>query len=125
MEPRGPVEEVDVAAVVAEQVAQHAPGTTVAGPDSGGVQVIRVSLAVDAFRELLAALSATLGRGTRLRLDYNGGVLSLDVTGEHHGADGIDALRRAAAAMGGEVVPDPPAAQPFSVRIPAGLSEWD
>ena len=125
MEHTGGVEEVDVAAVVAEQVAQHAPGTTVAGPDSGGVQVIRVSLAVDDFRGLLIALAATLGEGARLRLDYNGGVLSLDVTGRHRGADGIDPLRRAAAAMGGEVVPDPPAAEPFSVRIPAGLSEWD
>ena len=46
----------DVAAVVAEVLAQHAPGVAVAGPESGGVQVIRVSLDDDAFRELLAAL---------------------------------------------------------------------
>jgi hypothetical protein len=33
------VVEVDVAAVVAEEIARHAPGTSVAGPTSGGVQV--------------------------------------------------------------------------------------
>ena len=122
---RGQVEEVDVAAVVAEEVARHAPGTTMAGPQSGGVQVIRVSLDVAAFRELLAALATTLGEGVHLRLDQFGGLLTLDVTGRHTGAEGIGPLRALATAMGGDVVPDPVAAGNFSVQVPAGLSEWD
>lgn len=122
---RGQVEEVDVAAVVAEEVARHAPGTTMAGPESGGVQVIRVSLDVAAFRELLAALAATLGEGAHLRLDQFGGLLTLDVTGAHTYAEGIEPLRALATAMGGQVVPDPSAAEGFSVQVPAGLSEWD
>lgn len=125
---RGQVEEVDVAAVVAEEVARHAPGTTMAGPESGGVQVIRVSLDLAAFRDLLAALAATLGEGTHLRLDQFGGLLTLDVTGRqgrHSGAEGMEPLRALATAMGGDVVPDPTAAGSFSVQVPAGLSEWD
>ena len=83
----GQAVEVDVAAVVAEELAEHAPGTTVAGPESGGVQVIRVSLDLDAFRELLVALAATLDEGSHLRLDVFGGLIILDVTGSHLGAE--------------------------------------
>ena len=117
--------EVDVAAVVAEELARHAPGTTVAGPESGGVQVIRVSLDLDTFRELLTALAATLDEDSRLRLDVFGGLIILDVTGSHLGAEAVEPLRTLAAAMGGRIVPDPPVPEGFSVQVPSGLSEWD
>ena len=125
MADRAQVEEVDVAAEVADVISQHAPGTSVSGQESGGVQVIRVSLDLAAFRELLVALSATLGEGSHLRLDVVGGLIFLDVTGSHLGADHIDLLRRLARAMDGSILPDPPAAQGFSVQLPSGLSEWD
>jgi hypothetical protein len=121
----GPVVEVDVAAVVAEVLAEHAPGTSVAGQESGGVQVIRVSLDVRAFRELLVALAATLGEGSHLRLDVVGGLLFLDVTSGRLGTEQADSLRARAKALGGRVVPDPPAAEGFSVQVPSGLIEWD
>lgn len=117
------VVEVDVAAVVAEEVARNAPGTSVSGPESGGVQVIRVSLDLAAFRELLGALASTLGEGSHLRLDVFGGLLCLDVTGSHLGADTVGPLRALAQGMGGRIVPDPPAAEGFSVQVPSGLSE--
>lgn len=120
----GQVVEVDVAAVVAEVLAEHAPGTAVAGQESGGVQVIRVSLDVAAFRELLVALAATLDEGSHLRLDVVGGLLFLDVTGSHLGAEQVDPLRDRAQALGGRLVPDPPAAEGFSVQVPSGLIEW-
>lgn len=124
MTDQGQVVEVDVAAVVAEVVAQHAPGVAVAGPESGGVQVIRVSLDVDAFRELLAALAGTLDERSLLRLDVFGGLIILDVTNSHLGDDEIGPLRALAEAMDGRLVPDPPAAEGFSVQLPSGLSEW-
>lgn len=120
----GQVVEVDVAALVAEVLAEHAPGTSVSGQESGGVQVIRVSLDVDAFRELLVALAATLHEDSHLRLDVVGGLLFLDVTGSHLGSDQVDPLRSRAEALGGRVVPDPPAAEGFSVQVPSGLIEW-
>lgn len=124
MSQRRPVD-VDVAAVVAEEVAQHAPGTRVAGPDSGGVQVIRVALDVVAFRELLAALSTTLGEGSHLRLDQNGGLLTLDVTGTRCDLDDLEPVRAVAQAMGGDIVPGPAPAAGFCVRVPFTLTEWD
>ena len=117
--------DVDVAAVVAEELVRHAPGTTVAGPESGGVQAIRVSLDLDTFRELLAALAATLDEHSRLRLDVFGGLIILDVTGSHLGAEAVGPLRALATAMGGRIVPDPPVPEGFSVQVPSGLSEWD
>jgi len=117
--------DVDVAAVVAEELAQHAPGAAVAGPASGGVQVIRVSLDIDAFRQLIIALAGTLGEGSHLRLDVFGGLIILDVTGSHLNPDAIDTLRAMAEAMDGHIVPDPPAPEGFSVQVPSGLSEWD
>ena len=120
----GQVVEVDVAAVVAEVLAEHAPGTAVGGQESGGVQVIRVSLDVAAFRELLVSLAATLDEGSHLRLDVVGGLLFLDVTGSHLGAEQVDRLRDRAQALGGRLVPDPPAAEGFSVQVPSGLIEW-
>jgi hypothetical protein len=117
--------EVDVAAVVAEVLSEHAPGTPVAGQASGDVQVIRVSLDLDAFRELLVALAGTLDEGSHLRLDVVGGLVYLDVTGSHLGADQVDPLRELAHGMDGRIVPDPPAPEGFSVQVPAGLSEWD
>lgn len=122
---RRQVSEVDVAAVVAEEVARHAPGTSVAGPESGGVQVIRVSLDEAAFRELLTALAATLGEGSHLRLDVVGGLLYLDVTRSHAGAEDVEPIHDLAQALGGHVVPDPIAAEGFSVQVPTGLTEWD
>ena len=121
---RGQVVEVDVAAVVAEVLSEHAPGTPVAGQASGGVQVFRVSLDLDAFRELLVALAATLDNGSHLRLDVVGGLIYLDVTGSHLGAEQVGPLRELALAMDGRIVPDPPAAEGFSVQVPSGLSEW-
>jgi len=121
----GQVEEVDVAAVVAEVVAQHAPGTSVAGQASGGVQVIRVSLDLPRFRELLVALAGSLDATSLLRLDVVGGLVSLDVTGSHLAADQVDTLRSLAQSLGGQLVPDPPAPQGFSVQVPSGLIEWD
>lgn len=117
--------EVDVAAVVAEEVARHAPGTAVAGPESGGVQVIRVSLDETAFRQLLTAIAPTLGEGSHLRLDVVGGVLYLDVTKSRAGADDVSPIHDLAHAMGGHVVPDPLAPEGFSVQVPTGLIEWD
>jgi hypothetical protein len=121
----GQVVEVDVAAVVAEVLAEHAPGTSVGGQESGGVQVIRVSLDAGAFRELLVALAATLDEGSHLRLDVVGGLLLLDVTSGRLGTERVDSLRARAEALGGRVVPDPPAAEGFSVQVPSGLIEWD
>jgi hypothetical protein len=117
--------EVDVAAVVAEVLAQHAPGTPVAGPESGGVQVIRVSLDLDGFRELLVALAATLDQDSHLRLDVLGGLVLLDVTRSHLSAEQVDPLRALTQTMDGRLVPDPPAAAGYSVQLPSGLSEWD
>ena len=121
----GQVVEVDVAAVVAEVLAEHAPGTSVAGQASGGVQVIRVSLDVSAFRKLLVAIAATLDQGSHLRLDVVGGLVFLDVSGSRLGADQVDPLRARAEALGGRLVPDPPVAEGFSVQVPSGLIEWD
>ena len=120
----GQVVEVDVAAAVAEVLAEHAPGTAVAGQESGGVQVIRVSLDVAAFRELLVALAATLDEGSHLRLDVVGGLLFLDVTDSHLGPEQVDPLRDRAHTLGGRLVPDPPAAEGFSVQVPSDLIEW-
>jgi hypothetical protein len=117
--------EVDVAAVVAEVLAQYAPGTPVAGPESGGVQVIRVSLDLDGFRELLVALAATLDQDSHLRLDVLGGLVLLDVTRSHLSAEQVDPLRALTQTMDGRLVPDPPAAAGYSVQLPSGLSEWD
>lgn len=121
----GQVVDVDVAAVVAEVLAEHAPGTSVAGQESGGVQVIRVSLDLARFRELLVALAGTLDGGSLLRLDVVGGLVMLDVTGSHLGHDQVEPLHDLAEALGGQVVTDPPAAQGFSVQVPSGLIEWD
>ena len=88
------------------------------------MQVIRVSLDVAAFRELLVCLAATLDEGSHLRLDVVGGLLFLDVTGSHLGAEQVDPLRDRAQALGGRLVPDPPAAEGFSVQVPSGLIEW-
>ncbi len=121
----GQIVEVDVAAVVAEVLAEHATGTTVAGPESGGVQVVRVSLDVVAFRELLVAVAATLGEGSHLRLDAVGGLIVLDVTGGRLGVEQVDLLRAAAQAMDGRLVPDLLAPERFSVQVPSGLTEWD
>src|SRR5512140_39675 len=118
------VVEVDVAAVVAEELARLAPGAAVAGQESGGVQVIRVSLDVVTFRELIAAIAATLDEGSLLRLDVVGGVILLDVTRSHLRTEQVDPLRDLALAMGGRVVPDPPVPEGFSVQVPSGLSEW-
>ena len=118
--------EVDVAAVVAEVLSEHAPGTSVSGQESGGVQVIRVSLDLVVFRELLVALAATLGAGAHLKLDVVGGLIFLDVTSSGRlGAEHIGPLRDLARAMDGCIVPDPPTAHGFSVQLPSGLSEWD
>ena len=125
MTDRRQVLEVDVAAVVAEVVARHAPGTSVAGPESGGVQVIRVSLDIDTFRELLTALAATLGEGSHLRLDVVGGLLYLDVTGSHARAEDVGPIGDLVRALGGHIVPEPLAAEGFSVQLPTGLSEWE
>jgi hypothetical protein len=122
---RRQVAEVDVAAVVAEVLAEHAPGTSVAGPESGGVQVIRVSLDVATFRELLTALAATLGEGSHLRLAVVGGLLYLDVTGSHARAEDAGPIGDLVRALGGHIVPEPLAAEGFSVQLPTGLSEWD
>jgi hypothetical protein len=122
---RGQVVEVDVAAVVAEVLSEHAPGTSVSGQESGGVQVIRVSLDLVAFRDLLVALAATLGAGAHLKLDVVGGLIFLDVTDSQLDAQHIEPLRDLARAMDGCIVPDPPAAHGFSVQLPSGLSEWD
>ena len=114
--------EVDVAAVVAEELARHAPGTAVAGPASGGVQVIRVEIELAPFRALLAALAATLDAGSHLRLDAIGGVLHLDVTGARPTSEQLARVRVLAEAMGGSVVVDPVAAEGYSVRLPSSLS---
>ena len=125
MADQGEVVEVDVAAVVAEVLAEHAPGTSVAGPESGGVQVIRVSLHVNAFRELLVALAATLGEGSHLRLDVVGGLLYLDVTGSHARPEDAGPIGDLVRVLGGHIVPEPLAAEGFSVQVPTGLSEWE
>ena len=117
--------EVDVAAVVAEVLAEHAPGTSVAGQESGGVQVIRVSLDLPVFRDLLVAVAGTLDDGSLLRLDVVGGLVLLDVTRSHLGPEQVLTLRTLAQSLGGQVVPDPPAPQGFSVQVPSGLIEWD
>jgi hypothetical protein len=116
--------EVDVAAVVAEVLPEHAPGTSV-GEESGEVQVVRARLDPAAFRELLVALATTLDEGSHLRFDVVGGLVYLDVTGSHLGAEQVEPLRAMAQSMGGRMVPDPPAAAGFSVQLPSGLSESD
>ena len=125
MTDRGKVVEVDVAAVVAEELARHAPGTAVAGQESGGVQVIRVTLDLAAFRRLLTAIAGVLESGSHVRLDAIGGVVHLDVTGCRPSPVQVDRLRALARAMDGHVVMTRPVAEGFSVRLPSGLSEWE
>ena len=55
----GSREEVDVPATVAWVLAQHAPGTHMEGPSSGGVQVIRATLDPEAFDAFLVAVAAS------------------------------------------------------------------
>ncbi len=124
MTDRGQLVEVDVAAVVAEELARLAPGTAMAGPASGGVQVIRVALDLSAFRLLLAALAATLDAGSHVRLDAVGGIIRLDVSGCRPRSSEVDRLRALARAMDGDVVMGSPVADAFSVQLPSGLSEW-
>ncbi len=124
MKDGGKVVDVDVAAVVAEELARHAPGTAMAGPSSGGVQVIRVALDLPAFRRLIVALAGPLDVGSHVRLDAIGGLIRLDVTAARPSAPQLDRLRALAAAMDGQVVVAGDDAGAFSVQLPSGLSEW-
>ncbi len=121
---RGKHVEVDVAAVVAEELSRHAPGTAVAGQPSGGVQVIRVTLDLTAFRRLLVTIAGTLDAGSHVRLDAIGGVVHLDVTECRPTPAQVDRLRALARALDGHVVVSRPVATGFSVQLPSGLSEW-
>lgn len=118
------VVDVDVAAVVAEELAHHAPGTEMAGQSSGGVQVIRVALDVRTFRRLLVALAGTLDVGSHVRLDAIGGIIHLDVTDARPGAPQLVRLQALARAMDGQVVMAPGDSEAFSVQLPSNLSEW-
>lgn len=118
-------EELDVAATVAWALSQHAPGTHVAGPTTGGVQVVVATLDPEAFDTLLLAMAELVGVGSTVRLEHDGGKVRLAVSGARPDTMGLIRVREAAVEMGGTVLLKGADDDAFTVELPVGLSVWE
>ena len=121
----GSREEVDVPATVAWVLAQHAPGTHMEGPSSGGVQVIRATLDPEAFDAFLVAVAAVVGIGSRVRLEHDGGKVRIAVAGARIDPVALLHVRETLAVLGGTLELETPTGDAFSAAVPSGLSEWE
>ncbi|WP_392543785.1 hypothetical protein [Oryzobacter telluris] len=118
-------EELDVAATVAYVLSRYAPGTHMAGPTTGGVQVIVATLDPVAFEEFLVAVSEVVGVGSSVRLEHDGGKVAVVVTGARRDPAALEAVRTSLAVLGGRLVLTDEHGEAFSAQVPVGLSAWE
>lgn len=118
-------EELDVPAVVAWILAQHAPGTHMEGPSSGGVQVIRATLDPEAFDAFLIAVADVVGVGARVRLEHDGGKVRIVVGNARPDRLALVRVMETLDVLGGTMVLEEADGSAFTAAIPSGLSEWE
>ncbi len=121
----GSREEVDVPATVAWVLAQHAPGTHMEGPSSGGVQVIRATLDPEAFDAFLVAVAAVVGIGSRVRLEHDDGKVRIAVAGARVDPVALLHVRETLGVLGGTLELESHTGDAFSAAVPSGISEWE
>lgn len=118
-------EELDVAATVADVLSRYAPGTHMAGPTTGGVQVIVATLDPTAFETFLVAVSELVGVGSTVRLEHDGGKVAVVVAGARRDPAALVAVHASLAVLGGRLVLTSEHGESFSAQVPVGLSAWE